>query len=123
MNRIIVTLAPERTRVRILASSPEGEILRAVLGPVGAMHPRAAATFLEGLALWHQQALSVVLSADNLDGGSAMGLFDALGEGARTLHYDVGVAVRETRRRRKTLGGVADFRDLRQLALFGEGGR
>ncbi|MBN2191413.1 MAG: hypothetical protein JW751_01245, partial [Polyangiaceae bacterium] len=64
MNRITVTLAPEATRVRVLATSPAGELLRAVLGPATATHPRAAATLLEGLALWYQQPLSVVLCAD-----------------------------------------------------------
>lgn len=120
MDRITVTLAPETTRVRMLATAPAGEILRAVLGPAAAMHPRAAATLLEGLALWHQQPLSVVLCVDGPDGGCAMGLYDALGSGAHTLHYEVGVAVRGRRPRRTTLSGLGDFRDLRQLALFGE---
>lgn len=93
--------------------------MRAVLGPVAAMHRQAAATLLEGLSLWHQQALSVVLYADTPDAGCAMGLFDALGFGARNLHYEVGIAVRGGRRPRR-LGGVADFRDLRQLALHTE---
>jgi hypothetical protein len=48
-----------------------------------------------------------------------MGLYDALGCGVRTLHYEVGIAVRG-RRQRRTLGGLGDFRDLRQLTLFGE---
>ena len=120
MDRITVMLAPEAARVRMLATSPAGEILRAVLGPAATMHPRAAATLLEGLALWHQQPLSVVLCADGPDGGCAMGLFDALGFGVRSLHYEVGIAMRGRRPRRRTLGGLGDFRDLRQLALFGE---
>lgn len=119
MDRITVTLAPETARVRILAVSPAGEILRAVLGPAGATHPRAAATLLEGLALWHQQPLSVVLCADGSDDGSAMGLYDALGYGVRTLHYEVGVAVRGPRPRR-TLGGLGNFRDLLQFARLDE---
>lgn len=119
MNRITVTLAPEATRVRLLATGPEGEIMRAVLAPATAMHRRAAATLLEGLSLWHQQALSVVLYADAPDAGCAMGLFDTLGFGERTLHYEVGIALRDGRRPRR-LGGVADFRDLRQLALHAE---
>lgn len=119
MNRITVTLAPEATRVRLLAMGPEGEMMRAVLGPAATMHRRAAATLLEGLSLWHQQSLSVVLYADAPDAGCAMGLFDALGFGERTLHYEVGIAVRNGRRPRR-LGGLADFRDLRQLGLHAE---
>lgn len=119
MNRITVTLAPEATRVRLLAMGPEGEMMRAVLGPAATMHRRAAATLLEGLSLWHQQPLSVVLYADAPDAGCAMGLFDALGFGERTLHYQVGIAVRDGRRPRR-LGGLTDFRDLRQLGLHAE---
>ena len=76
-------------------------------------------TLLEGLSLWHQRPLSVVLSADVLDDGSALGLCDALGFG-RALHYEVAVAVgeRRGRRRRRELRGLGDFRDLRQLALW-----
>ena len=120
MDTITVAIAPEATRVRMLVSSPSGEMLRAVLGPAAQMHPRSAATLLEGLALWHQRRLSVVLCVDGPDAGCAMGLFDALGFGERTLHYEVGVAVRERPVRRRTLGGLGDFRDLRQLGLFGQ---
>lgn len=68
-------------------SKPQGELMRAILGPTSRMHPRAAATLLEGLALWQQQALSVVLYADVSADGCAVGLLDALGGGIRTLHY------------------------------------
>jgi len=56
MDSITVTIAPERGRVRMLARSGPHDLLKAVLGPVAMSHPRAAATLLEGLALWHQQA-------------------------------------------------------------------
>jgi hypothetical protein len=116
---ITVTIAPEPDRVRVLATTPRHDILKAVLGPARSAHPRAAATLLEGIALWHQRPLSVVLSADDSGDGFAMGLCDALGLG-RTLHYEVGVAITERRgrRRRRDLRGLGDFRDLRQLALW-----
>ena len=116
---ITVTIAPERDRARILVTTPTRDLLKAVLGPPQKAHPRAAATLLEGISLWHQRPLSVVLSADALDDGCALGLCDALGFG-RTLHYEVGIAVAERRGRRRPrdLRGLGDFRDLRQLALW-----
>jgi len=117
---ITVTIAPEPDRVRILATTPTHDVLKAVLGPARNAHPRAAATLLEGIALWHQRPLSVVLSADDSGDGCAMGLCDALGFG-RTLHYEVGLAVIEIgggRRRRRDLRGLGDFRDLRQLSFL-----
>jgi hypothetical protein len=119
---ITVTIAPEPDRVRLLATTPTHDLLQAILGPIRTAHPRAAATLLEGLALWHQRPLSVVLSADDADDGSALGLCDALGYG-RTLHYEVGLAfpdrVARGRRRRRDLRGLGNFRDMRELALWG----
>jgi hypothetical protein len=120
MERIQVTIAPEADRVRILATADQGDLLKAVLGPARACHPRAAATLLEGLALWHQRPLSVVLCADDSGHSSALDLHDALGVGERTLHYEVAVAFHPRgHRRRRSLSGLGDFRDLRQLVLPG----
>ncbi len=120
MDKITVMIAPESDRVRILARAGTADVLKAVLGPARAAHPRAAATLLEGLSLWHQQALSVVLLADDSSDGSALCLCDGLGFGQRSVHYAVGLAVREERgrRRRGMLRGLGDFRDLRQLTLW-----
>jgi hypothetical protein len=116
LETITVTMAPEPGRVRILATTPTRDVLKAVLPPAPSAHPRAAATLLEGLALWHQHPLCVVLSADALDAGCALGLCDALGLG-RTLHYEVGVALTDRRRcRHRDLRGLGDFRDLRALS-------
>ena len=116
---ITVTIAPERHRARILVTTPTRDLMKAVLGPPEQAHPRAAATLLEGLSLWYQRPLSVVLSADDSDDGCAMGLCDALGFG-RTLYYEVGIAVgaHRGRRRCRDLRSLGDFRDLRQLALW-----
>ena len=95
------------------------ERMRAVLGPATRAHPRAAETLLEGLALWHQQALSVVLCADVGDATSALRLEDALGFGVRNVHFEVEVALREQGRRRRRLAALGNFADLRQLCLLG----
>ena len=114
MDSILVKIAPELTRTRLLVTTDGQDVLKAVLGPSSEMHPRAAATLLEGLALWQQRRLSVVLCADELPSSSvAMGLCDALGFGQRTVHYDVGVAMLGHRRRR--IDGLGDFRDLRRI--------
>jgi len=114
---ITVTMSPEPSGVRMLATTPTRDVLKAVLPPVPSMHPRAAATLLEGLALWHQHPLCVVLSADALDDGCALGLCDALGFG-RTLHYEVAIAMSERHRpRRREFRGMGDFRDLRAISM------
>lgn len=112
MERISVIIAPEPQRVRILARSSEGDLLKAVLGPPSQAHPQAARTLLEGLSLWHQQSLAVVLCVDDSYGGHALGLCDGLGFGERNLHYEVGIAPQSQTRK---LSGIADFSDLRQL--------
>ena len=67
---------------------------------------------LEGLSLWLQRPLSVVLYADAEETSSALGLCDSFGIGRETLHYEVDVL--DPRRRRRGLGS---FHDLRQLSL------
>lgn len=93
--------------------------MRAILGPTTASHPRAVATLLEGLSLWHQQALSVVLCADVEGSSSATQMIDQLGFGTRTVHYDVEVAYLAQRRQGRRLHGFGNFGDLRQLCLEG----
>ena len=118
MKSMVVTLAPERGRTRVLMRCGEQDVLKAVLPSPELAHPRAASTLLESLSLWHQERLSVVLLVDELERSpDALCLYDALGLGDRTLHYEVGVACRERRRPRSRIEGVGDFRDLRQLRL------
>jgi hypothetical protein len=119
MDRITVTLAPEHDRTRLLAMSGPDELLRGLLGPPGEMHPAAASTLLEGLSLWYQRPLAVVLCVGQRSCGFELGLCDALGLGRRSLHYEVGVVVDEARPRPRRLGGPGDFRALRQLSLLG----
>ena len=93
------------------------------------VHPRCGASrsastnepLLEGLALWHQRPLCVVLCADAEGPISALGLEDALGFGVRNLHFEVEVALRNRghRRRARRLAGLGSFGYLRQLCLEG----
>jgi len=119
MRRLIVTMQPLPRETRILVMAGRDEVMRAILGPATASHPRAAATLLEGLPLWHQQRVSVVLCADVEASSSATQMFDDLGFGTKTVHYDVELAFRADHRRGRRLQGFGNFGDLRQLCLDG----
>lgn len=119
MDRITVTVQPLAHETRLLAMAGRHEVMRAILGPTTSSHPRAAATLLEGLSLWHQQALSVVLCADVGASSSATQMLDRLGFGTRTVHYDVDVAFLAHRSRGRRIQGFGNFGDLRQLCLTG----
>lgn len=119
MERLIVTMQPLPRETRLLVMEGRDERMRAILGPTTASHPRAAATLLEGLSLWHQQPLSVVLCADVEASSSATQMFDALGFGAKTVHYDVELALLGHPRRGRRIQGFGNFADLRQLCLEG----
>jgi len=108
--RLLCKPSPETTRLYLTYGGHE--LLRAVLPPPGAQHPRAAPILLEGLSLWLQRPLSVVLCADAEERSSALGLCDGFGIGHETVHYEVEVF--DARRPRRGLGS---FRDLRQLSL------
>jgi hypothetical protein len=110
--RLLIKPSPSRTRL-LLMDGPD-ELLRAALPPMPAAHLRAVSTLLEGIALWTQRRLSVVLCADAEVASCVPDLCDGLGYGRETLHY--AVEVFEPRNRRRGLGS---FRDLRQLVLVG----
>jgi hypothetical protein len=117
MERITVTMQPLLRETRLLMMAGRHEVMRAILGPATATHPRAAATLLEGLSLWHQQALSVVLCADVGGSSSAMQMFDHLGFGVKTVHYDVDVVFPARPRRGRRIQGFGNFSDLRELCI------
>ena len=116
----IVMIAPSMAQTRILVSNGGQEVLRAVIPPAMFAHPRAARALLEGLSLWYQKRLCVVLCANEEAGpSSALGLFDeAFDLPAGNVYYEVTVADIRPRRRRR-LGGPGDFRDLLRVSLVG----
>ena len=112
-------MEPLAHETRLLVMTGRDEVMRAILGPTTASHPRAVPTFLEGLALWHQQALSVVLYADVEACFSATRLLDGLGFGTKNVHYNVQLAFRADLERGRRLRGIGNFRDLQKLCLEG----
>ena len=119
MERLTVTMQPMPSETRLLVMAGRHEAMRALLGPATSSHPRAAATLLEGISLWYQQALSVVLYADAEPSSSATQLFDNLGIGERTVHYNVDVALRAWTGQGRRIPGFGKFSDLRKLCLEG----
>ena len=103
----------------MLLSHGTDELLRAILPPPSAVrYQQAALALLEGLSLWLNAKVHVVLSVDEREAGFCLGLTDELGMGAQSVFYRIDVAERGRRRRRGTrIRGVGDFGDLRQLHL------
>ena len=85
--RVAIGATPEVTR--LVAMRGAREVLRARLGPPSQVHRWAAPLLLESLALWYQQPVRVVLSAESEAISSGLQLSDGFGFGCRTLHYDV----------------------------------
>ena len=103
----------------MLLSHGTDELLRAILPPPSAVrHQQAALALLEGLSLWLDAKLHVVLSVDAREAGFCLGLTDEMGLGMRSVYFDVEVHDRQARRRRgQRIRGIGDFADLRQLYM------
>jgi hypothetical protein len=115
-----VVIVPSAIRTRVLVTEGPDELLRAVLpSPSQLQYERATITFLEGLALWLNAKLHVVLSVDAKEAACCLGLTDELGVGVHTLFFDVEVRDHVRRRRPgRRIRGIGDFVDLRQLRLI-----
>jgi hypothetical protein len=108
------TVEPTRGSVRLLATDPDhNELLKAVLPP-RSDHPRALLTLLEGVALWSGAPLGAAIAVGpHLDPRCAEVLFGgALWPADSAL---VRFDVVEVPRRRRTIAGLGDFRQLRLL--------
>jgi hypothetical protein len=121
MDRLHVVIAPRKDFTDVLAMSGKDEVLRARLGAPCQVHRLAAPLLLEGLSLWHQRPLSVVLSVPESGASSplTLSLSDGFRFGDSTLCYAVDVLGPRHRHGRR-LGGPGDFRALRRLCQQGE---
>ena len=120
MSDLWMGISPGLHSTRVIAMAGAREtILKARLSREPA-HPRALPTLLEAIALWQGRPVRAALVADAPGGLSERGIsrdsFPDFGDG---LHYTLEyVSVLRPPRRRDGLGGMGDFRDLRQLLLF-----
>jgi hypothetical protein len=122
MERLKVILAPQEHSTRVLAMRGPNEVLRAVLGSPHQVHRLAAPLLLEGLSLWYQSPLSVVLSVGESGASSTLTqslCADGYRLGDSTLCYSVEV-VRPGRRAGRSLRGPGEFGALRRLCQGGE---
>jgi hypothetical protein len=115
MNRWNTTMQLGPNAVRLLVTNEENhEILKARL-PLRLTHPRAATTLLEGLALWAGHPLTAALGAAGRSGPTyAEWLFgpDRWPEDVALVRFDL---LEDRPRRRRTIPGIGDFRQLRLL--------
>jgi hypothetical protein len=116
MEKLTVVIQPELGQTRLLATCGGGEVLKAVLAAPTQVHRRAAPTLLEGLALWYQRPVGVVLCLGEVRDGAALALCDDFGFGERTLHYHVDVRRQRPPLTPPRLAGVGNFRALRRAA-------
>ena len=118
METIWVGIDPRPDRARILAMAQGGEtILKARLLPSPSSRLVLGA-LLEALALWQGHkihAALVVGGAASSESSLCRLAFEDFGNALYTLDY---VPAHRPPRRRDGLGGMGDFRDLRQLLLF-----
>jgi hypothetical protein len=108
------TVKPCPHAVRLLMTDPDrNEVVKAALPP-SPEHPRALLTLLEGLALWTGHPLTAAISVGPAEEMRCAGAL--FGEGlvpidSALVRFDIV----EPARRRRTLPGVGDFRQLRLL--------
>jgi hypothetical protein len=109
-------LWPSATQTRLCLTRGPEEKLRAVLPPLTHLrHGRAVTTVLEGLALWMDAPLRVVLCANATAVSYWLGLTDARGVGMRGLFYDVQLVAPRDKRMAAEVDGLGDFEDMHAL--------
>lgn len=116
MEAASLLLWPSATQTRLLLTHGPEEKLRAVLPPLTHLrHGRAVTTLLEGLALWMDSPLRVVLCANATGVSYWLGLTDAHGVGMRGLFYEVQLVAPRDKRMAAEVHGLGDFEDRHAL--------
>jgi hypothetical protein len=120
-NWLWVGVDPRPPVARVLATTPTGEAVLKARLEAKPRHPRALAALLEALSLWQGVPVRAVLAVGEEEPWCDMGLYhvghDDFGT---TPMYRLTTVARLPRPRRGSdpIGGMGDFRDVRQLRLF-----
>jgi hypothetical protein len=119
MESIWMGIAPSAVTTRVIAmAGPQNTILKAQLA-AEPKHPRALRTLLEAVALWQGQPVRAALCADaqgvSFDSNLYREAFLDDGGALYTVAWVHGEAAR--RRRRSSIQGLGDFRDLERLVV------
>jgi hypothetical protein len=115
-NLLQVRVLARPDHVMLLGLGTEGEPLLKARLPVCSLHPKAAVTALEGLALWSGRRLPVVLGVNDRSRGCVEALLPD-GQAWTSPLLDLVVVDHPRPRRRIRLDGVGDFREAHQLRL------
>lgn len=119
MDSIWMAIAPESLCTRVIAmQGARDTILKARLRPKPP-HPRALATLLEAVALWQGTTVRAALAADDEATSYVSCLCPNAFLGAETtaLYTVDWVPAPGPRRRRTSLAGMGEFRDLERLLV------
>lgn len=120
MDPYLLLVVVSTTQTRLMLTHGPQELLRAVLPPLTHIpNAQAVVTLVQGLALWVDRPLSVVLCANASGTTYWLGLTDARGCGARSLFYEVQLVQPTDKRnagRVHAFGG--EWEDLQQLNLW-----
>ena len=120
MEPIWVGIHPQTESTRILVMTGAAEtLLKARLSSMPSSR-LALSALLEAIALWQGRTVRAALVVDSPGGVSESSLCrDSFPDFGNGLHYTLEyVSVLRPPRRRDGLGGMGEFRDLRQLLLF-----
>ena len=120
MRTIWMGVIPDRNSTRILVLDGPGQpILKARL-PQSPQHPRAIQALAEALALWFNRPVHAAIAADGpepfCDTTPWQNVLDSITNGP-LCEIQI-VARARPPRERDGLGGLGDFKDVRQLLLF-----
>jgi hypothetical protein len=110
MDELVMTIGATARETRVLLTHGPDEVMKARLGAVSKPAHRFAGPMLcEAMALWHDQRVRAVVSAESEDILFALGLCDGLGIAHATLHYVVQPLSEDPPRRGRRLLGLGDF--------------